>query len=183
MKITETKEEIKDWIEKKRIEKDLFFKTHPQSPISYEKRDNFNNLNYYSIKQKLRFILTLYGHKDKRKVEVNDNKGDKRDFLRWGEFRFEIENKQVILQAYKSNPNEERLWIPFRDETNKDETYGAGRYIDLEPTQHKKGDKWILDFNLAYNPFCAYSENYVCPFIPPENWLSIKIEAGEKKYK
>ncbi len=167
-------------IERERKEKDLFFKTHPQSPIPYEKRDSFNGLKYYPINPKLRFTLELHEHKDKKKIEINDNKGNKQEFIRWGEFRFKINGKQVTLQAYKSKSNEERLWIPFRDETNKEETYGAGRYIDLESFRHKEGGKWILDFNQAYNPFCAYSENYVCPFIPSENWLKVKIEVGEK---
>ncbi|MHA1701352.1 MAG: DUF1684 domain-containing protein, partial [Promethearchaeota archaeon] len=71
----------------------------------------------------------------------------------------------------------------FRDETSGKETYGAGKYLDLEEENHKisKG-KWILDFNVAYNPFCAYSEKYACPFVPPENWLKVPIFAGEKKY-
>ena len=169
-------------IEVERKEKDLFFKTDPQSPIPYKERNDFTNFNYYSIKPEFRFTLELYEHKDKKKTEVNDNKGNKQEFIRWGEFRFEINNKQISLQAYKSGPNEEMLWVPFKDETNKEETYGAGRYIDLDSIRDKEGDKWILDFNQAYNPFCAYSENYVCPFIPPENWLKVKIEAGEKKY-
>ena len=183
VKIIETKEETKDRIEGEREEKDSFFKTHPQSPIPTEEKDNFNGLNYYQVKLKLKFILKLYEHKDKNKTGVNDNTGKKQAFLRWGEFRFKIDGKQVILQAYKNNHNDERLWVPFKDETNKDETYGAGRYIDLEPPQCMEGDNWILDFNLAYNPFCAYSSYYVCPFIPPENWILVKIEAGEKKYK
>jgi uncharacterized protein (DUF1684 family) len=175
--------EITNKIEAERKEKDSFFKMHPQSPIPYEKRNDFTALNYYPIKPEFRFILELREHKDKERIEVEDNKGNKQEFLRWEEFRFEVDGKQIILQAYKANPNEERLWVPFRDSTNEKETYGAGRYIDLESSRDKEDDKWILDFNLAYNPFCAYSENYVCPFIPPENWLPVKVEAGEKKYR
>ena len=168
-------------IEKVRKEKDSFFKIDSQSPIPYEEKNDFTGLNYYLIKPEFRFILELHEHKNKEKVEVEDNKGNKQKFICWGEFRFKINNKQINLQAYKSNPYEERLWIPFKDETNKKETYGAGRYIDLDEGNKEDG-KWILDFNQAYNPFCAYSENYVCPFIPPKNWLKIKIEAGEKNY-
>ena len=170
-------------IENGREEKDSFFKMHPQSPISYEEKNGFRGLNYYPVKAELRFTLELHENKDKKMIEVNDNKENKQEFLRWGEFRLEIGGEQVILQAYKSDPYEERLWVPFRDNTNKKETYGAGRYIDLESRRDKEDGKWILDFNQAYNPFCAYSENYICPFIPPENWLPVKIEAGEKKYK
>ncbi len=171
-----------DKIKAERKEKDLFFKTHPQSPLLYEERNNFTRLKYYPVKSELRFTLGLYEHKDKKKIEVKDNKGNTQEFIRWGEFRFKVKNEQIILQAYKSDLYEEKFWIPFKDKTNGKETYGAGRYIDLDE-RNKKDNKWILDFNQSYNPFCAYSENYVCPFIPPENWISVKIEAGEKKYK
>lgn len=169
-------------VEKERKEKDIFFKMHPQSPISPEEKNNFTSLNYYPVKPEFRFVLDIHEHKDKEKVEVNDSKGNRQQFLRWGKFKFELNGKQVTLQAYKRDFREERLWVPFRDITNEKETYGAGRYIDLVANQDKKNGKWILDFNRAYNPFCAYSENYVCPFIPPENWLEIGIRAGEKKY-
>jgi len=76
-----------------------------------------------------------------------------------------------------------RLFIPFRDATSGQETYGAGRYLDLEADQHLTADgKWIVDLNRAYNPWCAYSEDYVCPFVLPENWLEVPIRAGEKSY-
>ena len=71
----------------------------------------------------------------------------------------------------------------FRDETSGKETYGSGRYIDLSPEEHYTTEKkWILDFNKAYNPWCAYSERYACPFVDPENWLNVPVRAGEKKY-
>ena len=74
-------------------------------------------------------------------------------------------------------------WVPFRDKTSGKETYGAGRYLDLEPERQRTAEgKWILDLNRAYNPWCAYSEAYTCPFIPPENWLEVPIRAGEKRY-
>lgn len=79
---------------------------------------------------------------------------------------------------------EEELFIPFRDKTNGIETYGAGRYIDLYYERDRTKDgKRILDFNKAYNPWCAYNENYACPFVPPENWLDVPIRAGEKAYQ
>ena len=68
--------------------------------------------------------------------------------------------------------------------TSGKETYGAGRYLDLEADKDLTEEgKWILDFNKAYNPWCAYSEDYACTFTPPENWLKVPIYAGEKNYK
>ena len=73
--------------------------------------------------------------------------------------------------------------MPFRDATSGKESYGAGRYLDLEAETDRTADGlWILDFNEAYNPWCAYSKNYVCPFTPPENWLTVPVRAGEKQY-
>ncbi|MCD6176553.1 MAG: DUF1684 domain-containing protein, partial [Candidatus Cloacimonetes bacterium] len=109
--------------------------------------------------------------------------GNMRDFLKWGKFTFEINNQYYILNAYKSDETETRLFIPFKDATSGKETYGAGRYIDLEEERDKIGNKWILDFNFATNPWCAYSNNYVCPLIPFENILKVEIKAGEKSYK
>ena len=110
-------------------------------------------------------------------------KGEEQEFIRWGEFRFEPDDKELVLQVYKSSSEEERLFVPFRDATSGKETYGAGRYIDLEAERDRTSDeKWILDLNKAYSPWCVYSERYTCPFVPPENWLEVPIRAGEKDY-
>jgi len=76
------------------------------------------------------------------------------------------------------------LFVPFRDATSGKETYGAGRYIDLEPEERLNNEgKWVLDLNKAYNPWCAYSDAYICPLVPTENWLKVPVRAGEKDYK
>ena len=116
-------------------------------------------------------------------MRIAYTKGNEQDFLCWGEFRLKIDGKEQALQAYRSNPQEEMLFIPFRDATSGKETYGAGRYLDLEPGRDRTtGGKWVLDFNQAYNPWCVYSEAYTCPFVPIENWLEVPIQAGEKNY-
>ena len=164
-----------------RKEKDWFFKNHPQSPLLPNKRIEFRGLDYYSVDPSMVFEVELHEHKKKEIISIADNRGEQQQYLRWGFFQFEMNNEIVELQAYKRDKNEEHLWLPFKDQTNGKETYGAGRYIDLDDRNRKEG-KWIVDFNLAYNPFCAYSEYYVCPFIPPENWLKIEIKAGEKDF-
>jgi uncharacterized protein len=179
---------IKEWredIERVRKEKDVFFGSgHPQSPIPPDRLLQFKGLNYYPLDSKYRFEIALHEHKEKKLLKVKDSKGGERELIRWGEFRFKIEDKNCILQTYKSSPAEENVSVLFRDATSGKETYGAGRYLDLEPGTHQNPDgKWILDFNLAYTPWCAYSENYVCPFVPPENWLDVPVLAGEKMYK
>jgi uncharacterized protein (DUF1684 family) len=185
--VKESMERISDWkerLEREREEKDKFFAVHWQSPIPPEERAKFRGLEYYPPNADYRFELELHEHSDKKRLQIEDTGGNMRDFLRWGEFRFKVGDEECTLQAYKSDPREELLFIPFKDATSGKETYGAGRYIDREYERDCTPEgRWILDFNKAYNPWCAYSKNYVCPFVPPENWLKVAIRAGEKKLK
>ena len=172
--------EWKNRIVHEREQKDDFFKKYMQSPIPIEYRQQFEMLHYFPPDPNFRFELELHEHDDKKSMQIEDTKGNTREFLRWGEFQFKVGNEADTLQAYKSNSEEERLFIPFRDVTSGKETYGAGRYLDLDLRDRTANGYWILDFNKAYNPWCAYSENYACPFVAPENWLKIPIYAGEK---
>jgi len=178
--------EISEWkanLERARERKDAFFAQHWQSPIPAQDRPRFKGLEYYPPDPSYRFELELYKHPEKQAVRMAYTKGNEQDFLRWGEFRFKIAGKEQALQAYRSNPQEEMLFVPFRDATSGKETYGAGRYLDLEPERDRTQEgKWILDFNKAYNPWCVYSEAYTCPFVPMGNWLEVSIQAGEKNY-
>ena len=176
-------ENYKRKIKSDRIEKDKFFKEHVQSPIPLEERGNFTKLNYFEPDLAYRFELELEEFDQKESVKIEDTGGNLRDFLKWGKFTFKINEQDCILYAYKSHEAETRLFIPFKDATSGKETYGAGRYIDLEEERDKIGSKWMLDFNMATNPWCAYSNNYVCPLIPFENILKVEIKTGEKSYK
>jgi uncharacterized protein (DUF1684 family) len=178
--------EVSEWkrrIEAARENKNSFFGMYFQSPIPPEDRQKFRGLDYYPPDPEYRFEIELHEHEEKSIQKIEDTQGNEREFLRWGEFRLKIGDMDCKLQAYKSEPTEERLFVPFRDATSGKETYGAGRYLDLEPGKHYTTEgKWILDFNEAYNPWCAYSKDYACPFVPPENWLKVPIKAGEKNY-
>jgi len=170
-------------IERLRQEKDRFFAESFESPIPPEDRPRFTGLDYFPPDPEYRFELELLEHAERTWVKIAYSGGEVKEFLRRGEFRFRVEGKEVVLQAYQANPQEDTLFVPFRDATCGKETYGAGRYLDLHPGRHLLGHgKWVLDFNLAYNPWCAYSEAYTCPFIPTENWLEVAILAGEKNY-
>ncbi|MDP8202809.1 MAG: DUF1684 domain-containing protein [Candidatus Tenebribacter burtonii] len=176
-------EAYKNQVELNRIGKDNFFKTNFQSPIPSEERTKFTKLNYFDPDLKYRFELELEESDHKEKIKIEDTGGNLRDFLKWGKFTFEINKQEYVLFAYKSTKEETRLFVPFKDATSGKETYGAGRYIDLEEERDKIENKWILDLNFATNPWCAYSHNYVCPLIPFENILQVEIKAGEKSYK
>jgi hypothetical protein len=179
MKVSEWKERL----EMEREQKDQFFAFYHQSPIPVEDRAEFEALAYFPPDPAYRFELPLHQHDNRETITIEDTAGNMRKMIRWGEFRFTIGGKQCKLQAYRTDASEQRLFIPFRDATSGHETYGAGRYLDLEADHHlTREGKWVVDFNRAYNPWCAYSQDYACPFVPPENWLEVPIRAGEKSY-
>ena len=173
----------KQCIESGRRAKDRSFASHPQSPVSPEDCGAFEGLAYYPPDPDYRFELPLHRHEEEEILEVADTAGQMRQLGRWAEFRFQVGHTRCVLQCYRSDPAEERLFLPFKDHTSGKETYGAGRYLDLDPeTDGTDEGLWIVDFNQAYNPWCAYSDHYACPFVLPENWLDVPIRAGEKKY-
>jgi uncharacterized protein (DUF1684 family) len=176
--------EWKAEIEKQRAIKDRFFKSrYPGSPIPFEDRGKFSGLDYFPPDAAYRFELDLRDYKEKEALTMIYTKGQERHFLRWGEFRFKVGDQEQTIQVYKSNPAEQKLFIPFRDATSGKETYGAGRYLDLESDRDQTPEgKWILDFNRAYNPWCVYSKDYTCPLVPSENRLEVPIRAGEKNH-
>ncbi|PSP20145.1 hypothetical protein BRC62_00590, partial [Halobacteriales archaeon QH_10_67_13] len=171
------------WIEqtkRDRESKEEYFAESPRSPLPPEMQgEEFPGLAYYEINPEYRYVLELDEHEQKETVTVETTAEGEQTYLRWGEFRFELDGRRA-LQAYRPDRDADRLWVPFRDETNGEGTYGAGRYIDLEDNEHLTDDGWILDLNRAYNPTCAYNHAYECPLIPRENWLEVAIEAGEK---
>jgi uncharacterized protein (DUF1684 family) len=169
-------------LQRQRERKDEYFGTDRHSPIPPDDRADFDGLEYFPIDEDYRFEVELDRHEEPEAVTVGTSTGGEQDYLRWGEFTVEIDGDDVTIQAYKGEPDEDRLWVPFRDATSGEETYGAGRYIDLEAEAHRTDGEWILDFNEAYNPTCAYSDRYECPLPPGDNWLEVPIEAGEKAY-
>lgn len=172
-------------IETIRREKDFFFKEDPDSPIPQEVRHSFTGLAYFPVDSKFRVRARLVRNPNPQKVVLATSKGVPREMIRVGFFEFEIDGTKQRLAAYKAVPqpghhHEDRsFFVPFRDATSGKETYGASRYLDIE---EQSSDEYVLEFNLAYNPYCAYSDDYVCPFPPRENWLSVPIRAGEKNF-
>ncbi len=176
-------ERWKQHVRQTRKLKDQFFGSDPQSPLPGRDQLAFKGLAYWPPDPACRFELALDVYPDKQVVKVADTVGQERPLWRWGRFTFRLDGQACELQAYKSDPDEERLFVPFRDGTSGRESYGAGRYLDLDPDRHlTAAGRWVVDLNDAYNPWCAYSEDYACPFVPPENWLSVPVRAGEKAY-
>ncbi|MFV2062821.1 MAG: DUF1684 domain-containing protein [Chloroflexota bacterium] len=171
-----------DQIGEQRASKDSFFKQSPHSPIPAHERSGFQGLAYYDVDASLRFApvtLEPLGDDLPRATQVQTSDGAIRDGQRAGVFRFEvggIEQRLTALQLEGSSGD--ALFVPFVDATSGSATYGAGRYLDLEPLPDGRYD---LDFNLAYAPFCAYAEHYSCPLPPAENRLPVPITAGERE--
>jgi uncharacterized protein (DUF1684 family) len=178
--------ESDDWaqrIERERRAKEEQFRKSARSPLPIEMRgDAFPGLSYYDPDPTYRFVLPLREHEEKETISVETTADGEQTYRRWGEFRFEIDGDAHSLQAYRPTDGSDRFWVPFRDETNGEETYGAGRYLDLMPDRDRVDDGWTLDFNVAYNPTCAYNHAYECPLTPVENWLDARIEAGERDF-
>jgi len=166
-------------IERERTEKDEYFAENPRSPIPQGERDSFDGLDYYPPDEDYRFEVELHEFDDHDTISVDTTQEGEQTYYRWGEFRFDVDGQECTLTAYRSDPSQDRLWVPFRDGTNGDTTYPAGRYLDLDEDFERDG-VWLLDFNRAYSPFCAYSEAYECPLVPFENHLDVRIEAGEQ---
>lgn len=178
-----TPEEEETWrraISRFREEKDKFLHTGRDSPLPLGEKANFTGLKYFDPDPSFRFEARLQRASNPDAVIMATSKGTRHLFNRMGYFDLDIPGKTLQLHAYQSaertDPN---LFIPFRDATSGKETYGSARYLDIE-VEHD--DEYAIDFNQAYNPYCAYSEDFVCPLPPRENWLIVPIRAGEKKF-
>lgn len=167
-------------LEQLRQQKDDFFKTHPQSPLSAEQKKFFSGLNYFPENDALRFVLELERYANPERVEMQTSKGDVRDYIKIGQIRFVVKGIETTLQVYESEDHPGDYFVPFVDATAPRETYGAGRYLEPERVGQ---DKLLVDFNAAYNPWCVYGDEWSCPIPPMENRLQVRIEAGEKNFQ
>ena len=159
-----------------RADKDKFFKDSHHSPLSHSDRHTFVGLNYYEPNESLVFTVPMIAG-DGSEIHIPTSDEREKVYKRAGTVSFEVGGEPVDLTLFDTgHPG---LFLPFRDATSGETTYGAGRYIDLEPNP----DGTItVDFNYAYNPSCVYSDGFSCPLPPIENWLGVPIEAGEKNY-
>jgi len=167
-------------LEQLRQHKDDFFKNHFQSPLSAAQKKNFTGLNYFPENDALAFTLPLERDAEPARVEMQTSKGDLRPYLRVGKIHFPVNDQMATLYVYEAAEQPGEYFVPFTDATAPQETYGGGRYLEPERIG---ADTLLVDFNLAYNPYCAFDpQKWSCPFPPAENRLSVRIEAGEKNF-
>jgi uncharacterized protein (DUF1684 family) len=159
-----------------RAEKDDFFGHDPQSPLTPEQRRDFHGLNYFPEDPDLRLEANAEELPARERIEMQTSTGDIQVYFRHSRFRFHVDGQDAELTIYEG---EQGFFLPFVDGLAGKETYPAGRY--LEPEQ-LPGGRFLVDFNIAYNPYCAYNERWSCPLTPFENRLKVPIRAGEKLF-
>ncbi|PWK26362.1 hypothetical protein LV89_02533 [Arcicella aurantiaca] len=161
------------------------FLENAEGPV---KKEDFSYFDFYEPDTLFRVKCKFKIEKKPSTFKIPTVDGKQKEYFKYGVLSFEIKGKKLILNVYRSlslmsNPKYRNyLFIPFKDFTSGKETYGGGRYLDLQTTDIQ-GDSVILDFNKAYNPYCAFSSGYSCPIPPKENHLKANIEAGEKNFK
>lgn len=169
--------------------RDKEFRNPRETPLLNQDFQKFKGLEYLPTDEKFTVKAKLKKTADKKYFTMPTSAGTSVKFIKYGVLTFDLEGKIHTLTIYQSEDfasgkfpeYKDLLFIPFRDLTNGKETYGAGRYLDIKIPA---GEEVILNFNLAYNPNCAYgSDRYSCPIPPKENFLQAEIKAGEKIYE
>lgn len=155
------------------------------SPLTQVDRLHFEGLDFFPIDEKYIVKAKFIKLKKQKPFEMPTTTARKPKYIKYGELHFTIDSKELVLTVYrnidlsKRKGFEDYLFLPFLDETNGIETYGGGRFLDMKVPKSKEV---IIDFNKAYNPYCAYNHEYSCPIVPLENELAVAINAGVKKF-
>lgn len=136
-------------------------------------------LHYFPVNEKYRVRAAFTAVENGEVFEMQTSTDRLPEYRRFGKLGFEIQGQELVLTLYQNVEQPDYLFLPFKDLTNGKESYGAGRYLDFKLADLKEP---IIDFNLAYNPYCAYNKDFTCPIPPRGNHLAIALPAGEKKW-
>jgi uncharacterized protein (DUF1684 family) len=156
--------------------KDDFFAHDGQSPLTPSQKKNFKGLNYFPPNPTLNLEVTVDEFPEKQSIEMQTTTGDIQVYERYGKFKFNVDGQSAELTIYHSNTG---YFLPFVDSLARKDTYPAGRYLEPEELGN---NRFRVDFNMAYNPYCAYNEYWSCPLTPFENHIKLPIRAGEKLF-
>ncbi len=159
-----------------RILKDEFFAQDGQSPLTPGQKKDFKGLKYFPPNPELSLEVPVEEFPDKQYIKMQTTTGDVQEYERYGRFEFSVGGISTELTIYHS---EDGFFLPFVDSLASKETYPAGRYLDPRPIGN---NRFKIDFNFAYNPYCAYNDYWSCPLTPFENHLKVPIRAGEKLF-
>jgi len=156
-----------------------------KSPLTEEDRKHFKSLDYFPINEKFAVVATFIKSKGEKSFEMKTTTERTPMYIKYGELHFKMDGKNIKLDVFqnldliKKKGFKDYLFLPFSDLTSGNESYIGGRYIDMKIP---KGKTVLVDFNKAYNPYCAYNPKYSCPIVPLQNDLMIEIKAGVKKF-
>jgi len=175
------KEQYSKLIEEKRSETDRFMRTSSSSPFTDSLKKSYRTLNYFAPNRDYRVqaIIIPIEAKDQLIIPTSDGQKQRYQKYAYAEFKIDGERQRLLLLKPIGLGQQDVIFTAFADATSGESTYGGGRYLDLS---FKKAKQITIDFNLAYNPYCAYSPTFSCPLPPNENILSIAIRAGEMNY-
>jgi len=151
------------------------------------KQSQVNKITFYPATKSYAVWATVTSTPGSKPFMIPTKSGKQKPFKEYGTLTFTLSGEEYVLHAYqgmdliKDTTYRDHLFVPFKDRTNYDATYGGGRYIDLSVEDIVNG-KILLDFNKCYNPYCAFADGFNCPIPPDENSLTIEIKAGEKTF-
>jgi len=171
-------------IEKHRAKENADFKNPEKSPLNDKEREEFEGHEYYPIDPNYRVIADVVATPNTTAFPFVTSKGTNKIYKKLGDLNFTLKGQPLSLEVYQElmgftgSDVPVYLFLPIIDSTTGISTYDAGRYMHYEGIP--EGAKWVVDFNKAYNPYCAYSDNYSCPVVPQPNHLPVAIEAGVK---
>ena len=170
-----------------REQRDLLFAQHPQSALDEEQRRAFGGLRYFPYNPVCRFEAMLDTDVEHTSQQITMNASETMSMITVGRLHFSVGDVAVTLTLYWLDIYGGGLFLPFRDATSPEQSYGGGRYIfdtikgsDFLFSQDQQ--RLLLDFNYAYNPSCAYNYRWTCPLAPIENRLAVALPAGEMNY-
>ncbi len=162
-----------------------FFKDASISPLKEKDLKNFKGLDFFAFDSSYVVNAALIRTPEEKSFKMKTTTDRLPEYIKYGIVTFDLFGKSHSLNIYKNLEDinkegyREYLFLPFLDDTNGFESYGGGRYIDLDVTEE---DNLVIDFNSAYNPYCVYDEKYSCPIVPRENYLPLKINVGVKNF-
>ncbi|MFD2727749.1 DUF1684 domain-containing protein [Hyunsoonleella rubra] len=162
-------------------EQNAEFKDASTSPLKKKDLKNFDGLNFFKFDSTYVVTASFKQTPSEKPFKMKTTTDRLPEYIKYGELTFNIKGEMFTLNIYqnqgliKKEGYENYLFLPFLDETNGLESYGGGRYIDARIPE---GDTMVIDFNKAYNPYCAYNDKYSCPIVPRVNYLKTRVEAG-----
>ena len=161
------------------------FKDATKSPLKDKDRKDFKGLDFFKFDSTYVVNATLTRTPEEKPFQMKTTTQRMPVYVKYGVISFELKGETHQLSIYQNldlmtqDGYKDYLFLPFLDLTNGDTTYGGGRYVE---GRIPNDDKLVIDFNSAYNPYCAYNEKYSCPIVPRENYLDLKVEAGVKAF-